>query len=141
MYNLKLFNMILIFSIFVFNIIHAGCGSCPGDIEKVVKKPLIKKKSNALIMNVPKNGNISGIVIVSCEMCNFGINNAKSCNLNIKIGNNVFPAKGTKINDYGNPNCNEEFCNAVRVAYTNGKIEKGIFYADSFTLIKGPNQN
>ena len=68
-------------------------------------------------------------------------NASRSCNLNIKIDDDVFPVEGTKIHEHGDPHSVEGFCNAVRVAYTEGKIKKRVFHADSFILIDVPSQN
>ena len=54
-------------------------------------------------------------------------------------GDKVYPVEGNSIHDHGDPHGNEGFCFAVRVAYVSGKIKKGKFYSDSFTLIESPN--
>tara|TARA_B100001750_G_C15503236_1_gene598626 strand:- start:1221 stop:1646 length:426 start_codon:yes stop_codon:yes gene_type:complete len=141
MYKLKSVNIILLFSIFLFNTVYAGCGNCPGDTQKVIKKPLIKKRSNSVVTTVPKDGNIEGLVITSCGMCNLGVKNVRSCSLSIKIDQNIFSVEGTKIHDYGDPHSQEGFCNVVRVAYVEGKIKRGVFHADSFVLMDSPSQN
>ena len=48
------------------------------------------------------------------------------------------PVEGTKIHDHGDPHSKEGFCNAIRVAYVSGKIEKKKFHSSSFTLIESP---
>ena len=141
MYNLKSIGLVLLFSIFICNTIYASCGHCQGDNQKLIKKPLIKQRVNSLVTTVPKDGNIEGLVIASCGMCNLGVKNVKSCNLSIKIDKDVFPVTGTKIHDHGNPHSKEGFCSAMRVAYAKGKVKKGIFHSDEFILINSPSQS
>ena len=123
--------------VFITSIAFAGCGSCPGDIKKdnSVKKSTSKTNiSNALVMSVPKDNIINGLVITSCGMCNLNTKD-KNCNLSIKIGNKIFDVDGTKINEHGDEHGKIGFCNAVRVAWVKGKIVKKIFYAESFSLV------
>ena len=123
----------LITCILIISPIFAGCGSCPGDNHAAVSK-----KSNTFITTVPKSGDIEGFVISSCGMCNFGYKKKKGCSLTIKIGDTVYPVKGTKIHDHGNPHSEEGFCSAIRIAYVSGKIKKNKFYSESFTLMESP---
>mgnify|MGYP000876757593 CR=1 FL=1 len=62
----------------------------------------------------------------------------KGCNLKIKVGDKIYPVEGTTLHEHGNAHSDEGFCNAVRVAYANGKMQKGTFYAKSFILIESP---
>ena len=123
----------LLLTIFISSPLFAGCGSCPGDNHA----PILKK-SSAFITAVPESGNIEGFVISSCGMCNFGYKKNKGCNLTIKIGDTVYPVKGTKIHDHGDPHSQEGFCSAVRIAYVSGKVKKNTFHSNSFTLIESP---
>ena len=128
-------NLCLLVSI--FSMAFAGCGSCPGDIKKEnsVKKSISKSDiSNALVMSVPEDNFINGLVITSCGMCNLNTKD-KRCNLSIKIGNKIFDVDGTKINEHGDEHGKIGFCNAVRVAWASGKVEKKVFNADSFVLV------
>ena len=123
--------------VFITSIAFAGCGSCPGDIKKdnSVKKSTSKTNiSNALVMSVPEDNIINGLVITSCGMCNLNTKD-KNCNLSIKIGNKIFDVDGTKINEHGDEHGKIGFCNAVRVAWAKGKIVKEIFYAETFSLV------
>ena len=123
--------------LFAFNIIYAGCGSCLGDTKKaeIVESTTLKSYvSNALVMSVPEDNIINGLVITSCGMCNLGTK-TKGCSLSIKIGNKIYSVKGTKINEHGDEHGEIGFCNAVRVAWAKGKIIKDVFHADSFSLV------
>ena len=128
-------NISLLLIIIMSSPIFAGCGSCPGDNHD---HAAVSKKSSAFITTVPKSGNIEGFVISSCGMCNFGYKKNKGCSLTIKIGDTVYPVKGTKIHDHGNPHSEDGFCSAVRIAYVSGKVKKNKFYSNSFTLIESP---
>ena len=85
---------IIMMSIFLFiNInLHAGCGSCPGDVKNIRKTHEKKVKDNTLVMSVPKNGEISGLVITSCGMCKLGTKD-KGCSLSVKIGDKTYSVK------------------------------------------------
>ena len=111
----------------------AGCGSC-----KVDNKASVSSKNNSLVTIVPETGNIEGFVIASCGACNFGYKERRGCSLTIKIGDIIYPVKGTSIHDHGDAHSEEGFCSAIRVAYASGAIKKNIFYSDSFTLIESP---
>jgi len=131
---LKIKSIILLVLVLSINSLYAGCGSCPGDVKVVKKSSVNETKSNALIMSVPKDGNVNGLVITSCGTCNLGAK-GKGCSLSVRIGEKIYSVDGTGIHDHGNAHGNEGFCSAVRVAWASGKIKKEIFYADSFILV------
>ena len=120
---------------FLINSLNAGCGNCQTDVPSTPKENGV---SSALITSVPKNGNIEGLVIASCGNCNFESRKSRSCNLYIKVDDQIFPVKGTTINDHGDMHAKEGFCRVTRIAYVSGKIKKGIFYSDTFELIESP---
>ena len=99
--------------------------------------PVKKTRVNTLVMSVPDDGNIEGLVITSCGQCKFGYKGKSGCSLTIKIGESIYPVEGTGIHDHGDAHGSEGFCSAVRVAWTTGKIKKDIFYAESFVLVGG----
>ena len=122
---------ILFFSI---SFMHASCGSCSGDVKAVKKEHVKKTKDNTLVMSVPDNGKISGLVITSCGKCNLGTQD-RGCSLSVKIGEKIYPVKGTGIHDHGDAHGGDGFCSAVRVAWASGIIKKDVFSADSFVLV------
>ena len=126
-----IFGAILLFS---FNSLDAACGSCSGDVKVINKMPIKKSPVNNLVMYVPKDGKIEGIVITSCGQCNFGTRD-KGCSLSVKIGEKIYPVKGTGIHDHGDAHGSDGFCRAVRVAWASGKMKKDVFHADSFVLV------
>ncbi len=87
------FFVIIFISLFIINVLHAGCGSCPGDNKNIMKAKTKQVKNNTLVMSVPKNGEINGLVITSCGMCNLGTKD-KGCSLSIKIGEKIYSVKG-----------------------------------------------
>ena len=97
--------------------------------------PVKKARVNTLVMSVPDDGNIEGLVITSCGQCKFGYKGKRGCSLTIKIGESIYPVQGTGIHDHGDAHGSEGFCSAVRVAWAAGKIKKDIFHAKSFTLV------
>ncbi len=128
------FFVIIFISLFIINVLHAGCGSCPGDNKNIMKAKTKQVKNNTLIMSVPKNGEINGLVITSCGMCNLGTKD-KGCSLSIKIGEKIYSVKGSGMHDHGDAHGADGLCSAVRVAWASGKIKKNIFNADSFVLV------
>ena len=97
--------------------------------------PVKKARVNTLVMSVPDDGNIEGLVITSCGQCKLGYKGKPGCSLTIKIGESIYPVEGTGIHDHGDEHGSEGFCSAVRVAWAAGKIKKNVFHAKSFTLV------
>ena len=128
-------NMLLSLVIFLFSssYVFAGCGTCQADREL----PL-PKKSSSLVTTVPESGSIEGFVIASCGICNFDYKKKRGCSLTIKIGDTVYPVKGTSIKNHGNAHSKEGMCNVVRIAYASGTLKENVFYSDSFSLIESP---
>ena len=125
--------------ILISNIILASCGGCPGDATEPQSIPQESKTSiNALVTVVPKDGNVEGIVITSCGTCNLGVN-GRGCSLSIKIGDTVYPVKGTSIHDHGDEHSKEGFCSSIRVAWAKGKIKDNTFHSESFVLVGSSN--
>ena len=120
---------------FFINHLFAECGIDHSDDKDISDVSVKKMRVNSLVMEVPDDGNIVGIVITSCGQCKFGYKQKSGCSLTVKIGESIYPVKGTDIHDHGNAHGNDGFCNAVRVAWTEGNIRKGVFHAKSFTLV------
>ena len=123
---------ILLTSGFVF----AACGGCAGDHAESKPKSVVKEKTtiNTLVTTVGKDGNIEGLVITSCGICNLGIKKG-GCSLSVKIGDDVYAVEGTSIHDHGDAHASDGFCSALRVAWAKGKIKDNIFHASSFVLV------
>ena len=111
----------------------ASCGSC-----QTQNKSIESKKSSSLVTVIPESGDIEGLVITSCGMCNFGYKESKGCSLTIKIGDTVYPVEGTSLHKHGDPHSKEGMCSAIRVAYVSGKVKNNKFYSIFFTLIESP---
>ena len=123
------FRYLLLVLTFSLGTIYAGCGSC-NISNKKAEKPL-----GDFVTNINDDGTVTGLVLASCGMCNFGMRNRK-CSLAIQINERAFNVKGSKIDDHGDSHAIDGFCNAVRVAKVSGKIDKSTFIADSFELKK-----
>ncbi len=133
-------SIIIILALFMTGQIIAGCGRCEPSDNKVPKKEKIGSAiSSTLVMSIPEDGKIEGLVITSCGQCKFGYKEKRGCSLTIKIGESIYPVEGTGIHDHGDAHGNEGFCSAVRVAWAAGKIKKNIFHAKSFTLVGDSN--
>ena len=106
--------------------------------NSVKRKIPTPKKSSSLVTTVPESGSIEGFVIASCGICNFDYKKKRGCSLTIKIGDTVYPVKGTSIKNHGNAHSKEGMCNVVRIAYASGTLKENVFYSDSFSLIESP---
>ena len=62
--------------------------------------------------------------------------NMKDCGLSIQINEESFTVKGTTIEDHGDSNAKEGFCNAIRVAKISGTVKDKVFLAENFKLQK-----
>ena len=89
---------------------------------------------NTLVTAVPEDGNIEGIVITSCGTCKLGVKEG-GCSLSVKIGDTVYPVKGTGIHDHGDAHASDGFCSAVRVAWAKGQMKENVFHSESFVLV------
>ena len=130
---MKFKNMIIILlvSIVISSSISAACGGCSADR---VAKEKIQPRVNTLVLSVPDDGNINGLIITSCGKCNLGTKD-KGCSLSVKVGEEIYPVKGTGIHDHGDAHGKEGFCSGVRVAWAKGKVKKNVFHAESFVLV------
>ena len=135
MNNNKIVILVTILLTFLISPLNAGCGNCQADIPSSPKEDEI---SSALVTSIPKNGNVEGLVIASCGICNFDSRKSRSCSLFIKINNEIYPVNGTTVNDHGDMHAKEGFCRVKRIAYVSGNIKKGIFYSNIFKLIESP---
>ena len=128
----KIIPILLAVYIFPFNSIYAGCGSCGVSKTKVAVAPA----NPELIGELSADGVVSGFVLASCGMCNFGMDSKAGCSLAIKIGETTYPVKGTSIADHGDSHAKDGFCNAVSVVSVVGNVKDNIFLAESFEVQK-----
>ena len=122
----------LFYSLFILllsvSLTYGGCGSCNVSNQKVMTP------SANFVTKIGEKGAVNGLVLASCGMCNFGMKNKRGCSLAIQINDIAYDVKGTDIDDHGDSHAKNGFCNAIRVAQVNGKINKNIFKADSFVI-------
>ena len=128
----KIIPILLAVYIFPFNSIYAGCGSCGVSKTKLAVAPA----NPELIGELSADGVVSGFVLASCGMCNFGMDSKAGCSLAIKIGETTYPVKGTSIADHGDSHAKDGFCNAVSVVSVVGNVKDNIFLAESFEVQK-----
>ena len=122
---------LILTSLFSINLVFAGCGSC-----KVSKNKAVILSDHNLVNTIAENGAVSGLVQVSCGMCNFSMKSQKECNLAIQIGEKSYLVQGTKMSELGDPHAKDGMCNAVRVANVVGNVKDDVFLVDSFELQK-----
>ena len=113
--------------------------SCTGCQTKNVENKA-KKNSSSFLIDAPKSGYIDGFVATSCGICNFGYRKNRGCSLTIKIGKKIYPVIGTTISDHGDQHEKEGLCKTIRIAHATGKINKNIFYSDSFVVLDSPEK-
>ena len=128
---MKNITYLILTSLFSINLVYAGCGSC-----KVSKNKATILGDHNLVTTIAENGAVSGLVHVSCGMCNFSMKSQKECNLAIQIGEKSYMVQGTKMSKLGDPHAKDGMCNAVRVANVVGSVKDDVFLADSFELQK-----
>ena len=120
----KLIFSIALVSIFAFNQLSAGCGSCAADKKKITK---------AFIEMVPSSGKINGKTFASCGMCNFDTGD-RSCGVSLKIGKDVVKVVNVDNDAHVDSHAKDGFCNVVRIVDVQGKVKNNKFYADSFSV-------
>ncbi len=126
---MKYFYFFFILFILSIGIIHAGCGLCN------ISKNKAEKPNANFVTTINDDGMVDGLLLASCGMCNFGMKNQK-CILATQINEMTYNVEGTNIDDHGDFHAKDGFCNAIRVAKVNGKIEKDSFFPDNFELQK-----
>ena len=124
--------LILAIYIISYNSIYAGCGSC-----NVSKTKVANVRTNLeLVSQLSDDGVVSGFVLASCGMCNFGMDSKAGCSLAIMIGESTYHVKGTSIDDHGDSHAKEGFCNVVSVASVVGNVKDNICFVESFEIVK-----
>ena len=79
------------------------------------------------------------VVEVACGQCQFGLP-GKGCDLAVRIDGKTYFVDGTGIDDHGDAHSDDGFCNAVRQARVQGRVENGRFVATSFELLARDNE-
>lgn len=125
-------SLLLVMYIVSYNSIYAGCGSCNVSKTKVADG----HTNHELVSKLSNDGVVSGFVLASCGMCNFGMDSKAGCSLAIKIGESTYQVKGTTIDDHGDSHAKEGFCNAVSVASVVGNVKENSFFVESFQIQK-----
>ena len=89
-------------------------------------------------VNTPQH--YDGLVVeAACGECQFGLE-GNDCNLAVRIDAKAYFVDGTGIDDHGDAHSDDGFCNAVRQARVQGRVENGRFVATSFELLTADYQ-
>jgi hypothetical protein len=123
--NVKYITYIILFILFFFNQLDAGCGSCAADRNKTKK---------AFVENIPSSGKIDGKAFASCGMCNFDTGE-RNCGLSVKIGKDVIKVVNVNIDAHIDSHAKDGFCNVVRIVNIKGIVKNNKLYADSFSVL------
>ena len=79
------------------------------------------------------------VVEAACGQCQFGLP-GDDCDLAVRIDGTPYYVDGTGIDDHGDAHSDDGFCNAVRQARVQGRVENGRFVATSFELLARDNE-
>jgi hypothetical protein len=74
------------------------------------------------------------VVEAACGQCQFDLP-GDGCDLAVRLDGEAYFVTGTSIDEHGDAHADDGFCNAVRQARVNGRIEDGRFVATSFELM------
>ena len=129
---MKKYYYYLLLTTVLLSAVFAGCGSC-----EIKNEDPIDKRSSAFLTSIPKSVNIEGLVIASCNKCNLGKKSNRKCSMGIKIGNKVL-ALENDVHDHKSAHSTDGICNALRIAYIDGKVTKNQVKASVFELIDSP---
>ena len=79
---------------------------------------------------------IKQVAEISCGQCQFELDSQNGCDLAIRIDNKAYFVDGFNIDDFGDAhNKQTGFCEVVRKANIQGKIENNKFLASSIKMI------
>ncbi len=77
---------------------------------------------------------IRQVVEAACGQCQFGLS-GDGCDLAVRIDGKAYYVDGTSIDDHGDAHAEDGFCNAIRKAEVEGRIENERFVVSSLKLI------
>ena len=99
-----------------------------------MKKILIL--SLLILVSCARKPAIKEVAEVSCGQCNFDLDIENGCDLAVRLDGVAYFIDGANIDDFGDAHDkNTGFCNVIRKAEVEGKIEEGRFKASSVILI------
>ncbi len=75
------------------------------------------------------------VVEASCGQCNFGLKDKKGCDLAVRINGKAYFVKGTKIDEHGDAHSSDGFCETIRKAEVQGKVDGDQFKVTYFKLL------
>lgn len=76
-------------------------------------------------------------VEASCGQCNFGLKD-KGCSLAVRIDGKAYFVDGTSIDEHGDAHAEDGFCETIRKAEVQGKVEDNRFKSTYFKLLPMP---
>ncbi len=76
-------------------------------------------------------------VEAACGQCQFELP-GPGCDLAVRFDGKAFFVRGTGIDDHGDAHAGDGFCNAVRRARAQGRVEEGVFVVAAFELAPEP---
>ena len=74
------------------------------------------------------------VVETACGQCQFHLA-GKGCTLAVRINGKAYFVDGTSIDDHGDAHDKDGFCNAIRKAEVQGKVENNRFVVSYFNLL------
>ncbi len=83
---------------------------------------------------------VQGMVVeAACGECLFELE-GDGCDLAVRIDGKAYFVDGSELNDHGDAHADDGFCNAVRQARVQGRVENGRFVATSFELLSSDDE-
>jgi Family of unknown function (DUF6370) len=77
------------------------------------------------------------LVEAACGQCRLGLK-GKGCDLAVRVDGRAYFVSGTGIDAHGNAHATDGFCNAIRQARVQGKVENNKFNVSYFQLLPAP---
>lgn len=81
------------------------------------------------------NRTMNRTVEAGCATCMFEMPGVEGCVLAVRIEGKPYLVKGSEIDDHGDAHAADGFCNAVRQAHVEGRIENDTFMVTKMELL------
>ena len=92
-------------------------------------------QQKTILINIPDSSKKIIIAEVSCGECQFKMA-GKSCDLAVRINGKSYFVDGTTIDEHGDADANDGFCESIKKAEIQGEINGDRFKVSYFKIIK-----
>ncbi len=115
----------------LFVIVVTVASGCEKQVEQKLESTDVSQKAIPVLIDQQHE---RLIVEASCGQCQFGLE-GKGCDLAVRIDGKAYFVDGTEIDEHGDAHADDGFCNDVRQASVQGRIEKTRFIVSAFELL------